>query len=457
MRHIGLGLLLCLAAACAQAQTSLQARQAQAREDRQALRAQIDALQKRIEASESSREDASRALRASEQAISDISRELAELDRRQTALQDALHRLDAARGQQSEALERQQEALADQLRAQYASGLSPWTALLSGRDPQDIGRELAWLAYVTRSRTEALDALRATLDRLAELRRQTDEGRRDLEAVQADVRQRRQELQAQQAQRREVLEKIRAQLDDQRVQAKQLQTRDARLGSLIKDLDAEIARAEARRQAALKAQAERRAREAAERARAEQDRRARAAEQARQVREQAERHLREDQASTGQESTAGRPPPAERAERAPAARIEPDDGFPGLAKGLPRPVAASEVQGRFGAQRPEGGLWRGIVLRAPAGTPVRAVAAGRVVYAHWLSGFGNLLIIDHGKQYLSVYAYNQSLMREVGDVVARGDEVARVGATGGQVEPGLYFELRHQGAPINPEIWLKPD
>ncbi|WP_368640123.1 peptidoglycan DD-metalloendopeptidase family protein [Castellaniella ginsengisoli] len=453
MRHIGLGLLLCLAAACVQAQTSLQARQAQAREDRQALRAQIDALQKRIEASESSREDASRALQASEQAISDISRELAELGRRQTALQDALHRLDAARGQQSEALERQQEALADQLRAQYASGLSPWTALLSGRDPQDIGRELAWLAYVTRSRTEALDALRATLDRLTELRRQTDEGRRDLEAVQADVRQRRQELQAQQAQRREVLEKIRAQLDDQRVQAKQLQTRDARLGSLIKDLDAEIVRAEARRQAALKAQAERRAREAAERARAEQARRARAAEQARQVREQAERHLREDQASTGQESTA----PAGRAERAPAARIEPDGGFPGLAKGLPRPVAASEVQGRFGAQRPEGGLWRGIVLRASAGTPVRAVAAGRVVYAHWLSGFGNLLIIDHGKQYLSVYAYNQSLMREVGDVVARGDEVARVGATGGQVEPGLYFELRHQGAPINPEIWLKPD
>ena len=440
MRHIGLGLLLCLAAACAQAQTALQARQAQAREDRQALRAQIDALQKRIEASESSREDASRALQASEQAISDISRELAELGRRQTALQDALHRLDVARGQQSEALERQQEALADQLRAQYASGLSPWTALLSGRDPQDIGRELAWLAYVTRSRTEALDALRATLDRLTELRRQTDEGRRALEAVQADVRQRRQELQAQQAQRREVLEKIRAQLDDQRVQAKQLQTRDARLGSLIKDLDAEIVRAEARRQAA-------------ERARAEQDRRARAAEQARQVREQAERHLREDQASTGQESTA----PAGRAERAPAARIEPDGGFPGLAKGLPRPVAASEVQGRFGAQRPEGGLWRGIVLRASAGTPVRAVAAGRVVYAHWLSGFGNLLIIDHGKQYLSVYAYNQSLMREVGDVVARGDEVARVGATGGQVEPGLYFELRHQGAPINPEIWLKPD
>ncbi|MGX5658657.1 murein hydrolase activator EnvC family protein [Castellaniella ginsengisoli] len=472
MRHAGLGLLLCLAAFCAQAQTSLQTRQAQAREDRQALREQIDALQKRIEASESSREDASRALQASEQAISDVSRELVELDRRQAGLRDTLRRLDAARDQQSDELERQQKALADQLRAQYASGLSPWTALLSGRDPQEIGRELAWLAYVTRSRTQALDALRGTLDRLTDLRRQTDDGRRDLDAVRADVEQRRHDLQALQAQRREVLDKIRARLDDERGQAKQLQARDARLGGLIKDLDAEIARAEARRQAALKAEAERRAREQAARAQAEKARReqerARAAEQARRVREQAERHVRTEEtpaprppedvqdrapappAPAGQESAVAK---ADARGKADAGTV-PEDGFPGLTKGLPRPVSG-EIQGRFGAQRPEGGLWRGIVLRAATGTPVRAVAAGRVVFAHWLSGFGNLLIIDHGKQYLSIYAYNQSLLRQVGDVVARGDEVARVGATGGQVEPGLYFELRHQGAPINPEVWLK--
>ncbi len=494
--------LLCLAAvlACqtAWADSALEARQARAREDRAALRAQIDALQKRIESSESSREDASRALQASEQAISDISRELAELDRREATLQDTLSRLDAASGQQSEELERQRQALAAQLRAQYASGLSPWTALLSGRDPQEIGRELAWLAYVTRSRTQALDALRATLDRLADLRRQTGEGRRDLESVRADVRERREDLQAQQAQRREVLDEIRARLDEERGQARQLQARDTRLGSLIRDLDAEIARAEARRQAALKAEAERRAREQAERARAEKARReqerARAAEQARQVREQAERHVREaeadgtraagapaDQAPAREEARqeetrreearregarqedARRAEPAREApadageappEREAAARTEPEGGFAGLRKGLPRPVAG-EIQGRFGTQRPDGGLWRGIVLRAAAGTPVRAVAPGRVVYAHWLSGFGNLLIIDHGKQYLSIYAYNQSLMRQVGDVVARGDEVARVGATGGQVEPGLYFELRHQGAPINPELWMR--
>ena len=470
--RIWLAAAWCLAAVLcgppAGAESGLASRQAQAREDRAALRAQIEALQKRIESSESSHEDASRALQASEQAISDISRELAGLDQREDALQDSLERLEAAHAQQSQELVRQQQALADQLRAQYASGLSPWTALLSGRDPQDISRELAWLAYVTRSRTQALESLQATLDRLADLQHQTEAGRRDLDAVQADVLQRQAELQAQQAQRRQVLAEIRTRLEAERGQARQLQARDARLGNLIKDLDVQIAQAEARRQAALKAEAERRARAQAEQARREQEarraqeQRARAAEQARQVREQAERHAREtappppapepDEAPAAPATGPARPEPEAPDAAAPAEA--PDGGFAGLQKGLPRPVAGT-VQGRFGTQRAEGGLWRGIVLRAPAGTPVQAVAAGRVVYAHWLSGFGNLLIIDHGQQYLSVYAYNQSVMRQVGDIVARGDVVARVGATGGQVEPGLYFELRHQGAPINPELWMK--
>src|SRR5690606_21757391 len=104
------------------------------------------------------------------------------------------------------------------------------------------------------------------------------------------------------------------------------------------------------------------------------------------------------------------------------ARSAPPGGFTGLHKGLPYPVRG-EVLGRFGAERPEGGLWRGIVLRSPEGTAVQAVAAGRVVYANWLSGFGNIMIVDHGAKYLSVYAYNQSLLKRVGDIVAAGDTI----------------------------------
>lgn len=473
-----LGLVLCLVLGVAQGAPSLEARQAQAREDRNALRAQIGALQERIEDTESSRQDASVKLRASERAISDIGRRLDELSHRRVALLASLTELDVSIKDHTQEMRRQQDALAKQLRAQYASGLSPWTALLSGEDPQSIGRELAYLSYISRARTQALEALGVSIDKLSALQAQATAQRTELEGVLADVVSQKKELETQQAERRKVLDAIQTQLQAQRGQAKQLETREQRLGSLIDGLTVEITRAEARR----RAEAERRAKAQAQ-ARAAAQAKARAeaqaaAERAQHVREQAEQAVRaqgEDEAqrkaAEDQEVAAARAAaeraaairevqasqkPAESSTEAQVVGEVPAGGFTGLKKGLPHPVAG-EIQGRFGAERPDGsGLWRGVVLRAAPGTPVHAVAPGRVVYANWLSGFGNILIIDHGEQYLSVYAYNQSLLRQVGDIVARGDEVARVGATGGQVEPGLYFEIRHAGAPVNPQLWLKP-
>ncbi len=86
---------------------------------------------------------------------------------------------------------------------------------------------------------------------------------------------------------------------------------------------------------------------------------------------------------------------------------------------------------------------------------MRPVASGKVAYAGWFNGFGNLMVIEHGQGFLTVYAYNQSLLRQVGDVVRPSDAIATVGATGGQVESGLYFEIRQNGKPVNPQLWLK--
>ena len=82
------------------------------------------------------------------------------------------------------------------------------------------------------------------------------------------------------------------------------------------------------------------------------------------------------------------------------------------------------------------------------------MAAGRVVFSDWLRGFGNLLIIDHGDGYMTLYGNNESLLRQVGDSVKSGDTVAAVGASGGNSESGLYFELRHQGKPLDPLGWV---
>jgi septal ring factor EnvC (AmiA/AmiB activator) len=86
---------------------------------------------------------------------------------------------------------------------------------------------------------------------------------------------------------------------------------------------------------------------------------------------------------------------------------------------------------------------------------VRAVAGGEVVYSDWLRGYGNLIIIDHGGDYLSVYGNNDALLKEVGDAVDGGDAIASVGASGGGAESGLYFEIRHQGRPLDPMQWVR--
>ncbi|HZQ72539.1 MAG TPA: peptidoglycan DD-metalloendopeptidase family protein [Burkholderiales bacterium] len=115
-----------------------------------------------------------------------------------------------------------------------------------------------------------------------------------------------------------------------------------------------------------------------------------------------------------------------------------------------------ELTGRFGAPRGAAGAEsKGVFIRAPEGQPVRAVAAGQVVYADWMRGFGNLLIVDHGEKYLSIYANNESLLKQVGDAVAQGEPVATTGASGGNEETGLYFELRHLGRAFDPLRWVK--
>ena len=122
---------------------------------------------------------------------------------------------------------------------------------------------------------------------------------------------------------------------------------------------------------------------------------------------------------------------------------------------LPWPVRGKIVV-RYGTRRRIGNLrWKGVVIRAPRGREVRAISHGRVAFADWLRGYGNLLIIDHGNGYMSLYGHNQALLKEVGEWVNSGDVIASAGDSGGQKSSGLYFEIRYQGRPVNPKKWCR--
>ena len=125
-------------------------------------------------------------------------------------------------------------------------------------------------------------------------------------------------------------------------------------------------------------------------------------------------------------------------------------------RGKLRLPVRGELARRYGAPRGAAGMEaKGVFIRTPEGQPVRAIARGHVVYADWMRGFGNLVIVDHGENYLSIYANNESLLKELGDAVAPGEAIATTGSSGGNEETGLYFEMRHLGRAFDPLSWVK--
>jgi len=133
---------------------------------------------------------------------------------------------------------------------------------------------------------------------------------------------------------------------------------------------------------------------------------------------------------------------------------QPLEGLKPVKGKLRWPTNGKRLRG-YGSQLAEGLRSKGVLIGAPEGNVVNSIHYGRVVYSDWLRGFGLLLIIDHGKGYMSLYGYNQALYKEVGDWVEAGEAIATVGQSGGQQQPGLYFELRHQGKPFNPRRWFR--
>ena len=139
-----------------------------------------------------------------------------------------------------------------------------------------------------------------------------------------------------------------------------------------------------------------------------------------------------------------------------AQQIAPAKDYPPFAssKGKLRWPVNGKLKSTYGAIR-EGDLrWQGWLISTPIGTDIKAIHHGRVVFSNYMRGFGLLVIIDHGDRFMTLYAHNQELMRETGDWIQSGDTIAHAGNTGGLTDSALYFEIRENGLPVNPKIWL---
>lgn len=133
--------------------------------------------------------------------------------------------------------------------------------------------------------------------------------------------------------------------------------------------------------------------------------------------------------------------------------VQQNKPFPSLKGKLSWPTKGQIVK-TFGSAK-KSGRYDGVLIAASEGATIRSISHGRVVYADWLRGYGLLIIVDHGSNYLSLYAFNEGLYKEVGDWVSAGETIAAVGISGGQQKAGLYFSIRKNGKAVNPAHWCR--
>ena len=392
-------------AACAPPAAAQSSRDTQRKLD--AAKKELKAVAAERRELEGERGEASRALRAVDEKLGRSSRALhdieGQLQRQQAQVAELQRQRDALRL----ALSAQRQELARLLRGAYTVGnAAPLKLMLAQDSVADANRLLGYHRYLQRDRAARIGELTRQLQGLATVEEQLALRKRELDATRA---RRRDEL-AQLAHDRQVHAQSVATLD---ARYRDRASREQALGRNVQGLEQLLAQLRA---AAARAEAERRA--AAERA-AREAREARAAGKPRHV-----------------------PPPV-------VANAKPI-----TVGGLGWPLSGQLLAG-YGGTLPDGGRSSGVLIAAPAGTTVHAVADGKVVFADWMNGYGLILIVDHGNGAMSLYAHNEALLRDVGNLVKRGDPVASVGNSGGQGRPALYFELRRNGQPVDPVTWLQ--
>jgi len=384
----------------------------------QKLRSELKGVAQERRTLEGQRGQASRQLREADEKVARTGRVLAQTE---TALQRetrAMAELQARRDTLQAGLEKQQAELAALLRAAYRVGNNaPLKLLLSQDRVADANRTLAYHRYMQRERAQRIQSLTTDLTALKTVEAQIVERRQALEGTRQQQKQQAAALAGDRRERAATVASLDERYKDRSEREKALGQDAKALETLLANLRAAAARAEAERRAAAR-------RAAAEKAAA-------------------------DKAEKAAAANGTRPPP--RATRTPPAVASAPAPKVG---GLGWPLSGN-LLARYGGKLPDGRTSSGVLIGAAAGSTVTAVADGTVVFSDWMTGYGMILIVDHGNGYMSLYAHNDTLLRDAGASVKKGESVAKVGNSGGQGVTALYFELRRNGQPVDPGSWLQ--
>lgn len=382
-----------------------------------AASADVAELKKLLEQLQQEKSGVQKQLKSTETEMGNLENQVKSLREELQESEEELKRLDQEKKKLQDARLEQQRLIGIQARAAYQGGRQEYIKLLlNQQNPEKFSRTLTYYDYLAEARMEQLTAFNETLRQLANVEKDIGHHQAQLQEQKSQLDARSDELAAVRKERQLALAKLNKDYAarDQRLKAREQE--QANLNRVLKTIEETLAR------------------------------------QAREAEQERQRAL-----------TAAREKPS-----APAAGKSPASGplvssgatyggpFANARGKLPWPVNGRLVA-RYGTPRGEDARtkWDGVLIGATAGSQVRAVHGGRVVFADWLRGSGLLVILDHGNGYLTLYGHNQSLLKDAGDIVKAGDPIATVGTSGGQDTPALYFAIRQQGRASDPAQWCR--
>jgi len=403
---------------------------AQTQQQLEATRQDISELKKLLGKLQEEKSGVQKDLRSTETDIGKLEKQVEELQKELKKSEGELLRLDSEKKKLKSAKVEQQRLIAIQARAAYQGGRQEYLKmLLNQQHPEKFARTLTYYDYLSQARLEQLKGFNETLRQLANVEADINQQQAQLLTQKSDLDSQRAELDKVKAERQQVLAKLNKDVKDrdQKLQAREQDQAD--LAKVLKTIEETLARqareAEAARQKALLAQQE------------------------------AERK-RQREAESVVTDAPRKPVKSTPGALVSSAGVSYGGPFSQARGKLPWPVDG-RLLARFGESRGDDARtkWDGVMISAGAGTQVHAVHGGRVVFADWLRGAGQLVILDHGNGYLSLYGHNQTLLKSAGDIVKAGEVISTVGNSGGQATPALYFAIRQQGRPSDPAQWCR--
>jgi septal ring factor EnvC (AmiA/AmiB activator) len=372
----------------------------------------LESLKKELHNSKEAHKDAADALKDSEKAISLANKKLYEIAKKQQENKQTLAKLQQDSAAANQALEQQQQLLSKQLYQQYMHGEQSYLQMiLQSEQPSLIARDIHYFSYIAKARSETIGKMQANLDKINKLNQETAAALQQVAELKQKQIEERRTLEQQKAEKSKVVKSLSKQIASQRSEIQKLKRDEKRLAQLVDRLaQAALVKPRPSKKLSSKPSADNK-----------------------NISQNNQKVIASNQTLPSDEVTG--------------------INFSAL-KGKLRLPVRGDVINRFGGNREDSGVsWKGLFISAAEGAEVKSVAGGRVVFADWLRGFGNLIIVDHGDGYMSLYGNNQAILKQAGDTVRGGDAIAHVGNSGGNASNGVYYELRRQSKPFDPLSW----